>query len=736
MSDLSTHVHQMLDSIGVTPRGVQKSAIDKGLFEGKSIMVCSPTGSGKTLIGEMALLRSVVAGRKGLYLVPLRALGLQVWNVLRERYEPHGVKIGLSTGDYQNEGNELSDRDIIVTTYERADSLLRHGARWLLDVGTVVIDEIQNLGEVKRGARLESAIIRLKHLINDLQLIALSATVGAPDELSEWLECELVESDDRPVPLHCKVLSTSNKQKTVRELVMTTIQSNGQAIVFQRTRREAEVEAFRLAADVGRQLTGDEKTRLDSELESVENWGVSLPPELRTVLHDGTAFHHAGLGPRARGLVERLFQTGRVRVVCATTTLAAGMDLPAKTVVVTNVKAPQEHGQLLSANRLHQMLGRAGRPKYDKAGFGVVLTGSEGEAEEVEKRYFDQVEESGKVLLIPRYDRVRSVLDTPSAMTELLLVTLDVQGEASLEEIEDNLLNDSYLIHCAMRDTKSPMRLLNLGEASATAAIERHALPDSIRAAKQGSFGAVNVREKGETVIGAIVTDWDGSQYACRFSSRLSSDGFVEGPQCSCGRSLDVYGIMCPHLVMLGASAAKELGAVADYVIPLSLSESSPAGVLLKLGLVEGGAAGKLKPTKLGRLINRLYLSIPTAREMLALLPQTEDRASLLWLLRHLISIESGMSLGESFDQLIDALTSTHVPIAELAKTSGFHEGDINGLIETTTWLLHSIHAVGRLGGLLPVMTTAENMIQALDLAQSRGPTSNDNGGYEHNDSA
>jgi len=726
----------MLDSIGVTPRGVQKSAIDKGLLDGKSIMVCSPTGSGKTLVGEMALLRSVIAGKKGLYLVPLRALGLQVWNGLRERYESHGIRVGLSTGDYQNEGNELSDRDIIVTTYERADSLLRHGAPWLLDVGTVVIDEIQNLGEVRRGARLESAIIRLKRLIHDLQLIALSATVGTPLDLSEWLQCELIESDERPVPLHCKVLSTSNKDKTVRELVLTTIQSNGQAIVFQRTRREAEVECFRLAADVGRQLTEGEKARLDSELGSVENWGVSLPPELRTVLHDGTAFHHAGLGPKARGLVEHLFQTGRVRVVCATTTLAAGMDLPARTVVVTNVKTPKEHGQLLSANRLHQMLGRAGRPNHDKVGFGVVLTGSEGEAEEAEKRYFDQVEESGKVLLVPRYDRVRSVLNTPSSMTELLLVALDEQGETSLEEVEDSLLNDSYLIHCAMQDAESPMRLLNLGEISAEAAIERHALPESVRAAKQGSFGAVDIREKGDTVVGAIVTDWDGSQYACRFSSRTSFSGCLEGPQCSCGRSLDAHGMLCSHLLLLGASAATELGAIADYVIPLSLSESSPAGILLKLGLVEGGTAGKLKPTRLGRLINRLYLSIPTAREMLALLPQTEDKTSLLWLLRHLVGIESGGSLGESYDQLIDAITSNRAPISELAKRSGFHEGDINGLIETTTWLLRSIHAVGRLGGLLPVVTIAENMIQALDLARGHGPTGSDNGGYEHNESA
>ena len=115
----------------------------------KSIMISSPTGSGKTLCGEIALLRAVVSGKKGLFLVPLRALAVQVFRTMKERYEHFGISIGLSTGDFQNNGDGLAESDIIITTYERADSLLRSRSKFLSEVGTIVIDEIQTLSFAK-----------------------------------------------------------------------------------------------------------------------------------------------------------------------------------------------------------------------------------------------------------------------------------------------------------------------------------------------------------------------------------------------------------------------------------------------------------------------------------------------------------------------------------------------------------------------------------------------------------
>jgi superfamily II DNA/RNA helicase len=699
------------------PRAVQVDAINRGLLEGESIMVSSPTGSGKTLIGEMALLRSVASEKKGLFLVPLRALAVQIFRTMKERYEHLGVLVGLSTGDFQSSGEELAMYDVIITTYERADSLLRSRSSWLSEIGTVVIDEIQTLSETGRGARLESFIIRIRRTIANLQIVVLSATTGAPDELAEWLGCHLVVSDERPVPLVYRVVSSPDRNAAIKQLVMTTLQGNGQSIVFHRTRREAEALARRLADDVGRQFTSDEKKSLDNDLNSVENWNTNLSSDLRALLHNGIAYHHAGLGFQGRRIVERLFREGKIRVICATTTLAAGMDLPARTVILSNFRSPADHRQLLSANSVHQMLGRAGRPTHDKIGFGIIITGSTGECEEAKRRYFEVSidEKSGKEILTPKYDRISSTLAQPEALAEQLLVTFDMMTSASLDEIENDILGESFLVFCAIRDSKAPMRLLQLGQISAVTVIEQHALPETIQTARKDLLGKTSLREKNETVIGGIVTSLDGGQFTCRFSARLSPLGTVEGPMCSCGLPLSANGILCHHLVTLGMAASRDLGNMADYVIPLSLSESSPLGLLTRLSLVEGDASGKIKPTRLGRAVSRLYLRIPTVRETLAVLPLTEDIKSLLWLLRHVVSIETGMTLDDGYDNLISYLVTTDIAIKDLAYQFELSIGDVFGLFDTSRWLLYAIMVLSDIGGLRKATDLSQGLLEVLE---------------------
>jgi replicative superfamily II helicase len=717
VADVSSKVEEIIGKAGIKTRGIQNLAIDKGLLQGKSIMVSSPTGSGKTFVGELALLRAITSGKKGMFLVPLRALAVQVNQVLKDRYEVFGVQIGISTGDFQNSGEELSENDIIVTTYERADSLLRRNARWISEVGTLVVDEIQTIANLGRGARLESLIIRMRRQLPELQVIALSATVGSPEELAQWMNCELVESDERPVPLVSRVMVAANKIRSLKKLVMTTVQGDGQSIVFNRTRREAEAQAIRLAEDVGRQFTSGEKDRLDLELKSLENVNINLPSDMRALLHDGTAYHHAGLDYQTRRLVERLFDQGLIRVISATSTLAAGMDLPTRTVVLSNTMSPQNYRMFLSANKVHQMMGRAGRPGRDKIGFGIILAGSTGEADRIKNRYFDIMtnQETGKETLTPKYDRIASVLGDPSSLSEQLLVILDMLSSATLEEIENGILGESFLVHSAIRDSKAPMRVLQLGEITAEAAIECHALTDTIHSARKGVLGATKIREQHETVIGGIVTSYGGGQYTCRFSARLAPSGTTEGAMCSCGNPMTEEGILCHHLVALGMIASRELGTLADYVIPLALSETSPLALLIRLGLVEGNLSGKLKPTKLGRTVNRLYLSIPTVRELLALLPTTEDNTQLLWLLRHLISLESGSNLDDSFDHMMAALAATDISVRQLADKIGISIGDMYGLLESSRWLLHSVSIISELGGLSKVLGMSRGLLEALE---------------------
>jgi len=184
---------------------------------------------------------------------------------------------------------------------------------------------------------------------------------------------------------------------------------------------------------------------------------------------------------------------------------------------------------------------------------------------------------------------------------------------------------------------------------------------------------------------------------------------------CSCGTPIDADGILCHHLVALGMAAATELGNMADYVIPLSLSESSPLGLLIRLGLVEGGNEGKLRPTKLGRAANRLYLSIPTVREILALLPMTNSTTEILWLLRHVVAIESGTAVDESFDNLISFLITTNISVGELADQFGLSIGDVYGLVDTSRWLLRSISVLSELGGLARPFELSQRLADVLD---------------------
>jgi helicase len=181
----------------------QIKAIDKGLFDNKNLLICTPTASGKTLIAEMAFLNSVM-NRKGktLYIVPLRALASEKYRDFKTRYELHDFKIGVSSGDLDSNDYYLSNFDLIITVSEKLDSLLRHKVSWINQVKTIIIDEVHLLNDYKRGPTLEIVITLLRQLIPDAQIICLSATVGNADELAKWLNAELINDPWRPVELH------------------------------------------------------------------------------------------------------------------------------------------------------------------------------------------------------------------------------------------------------------------------------------------------------------------------------------------------------------------------------------------------------------------------------------------------------------------------------------------------------------------------------------------------------
>jgi len=183
-------------------RPAQEKAIKKGLLDGKNLLVCTPTASGKTLIAELAALKNIIEKNgKAIYIVPLKALASEKYKDFKKRYD--GIaKVALSIGDIDNADSYLVDYDLIITTSEKLDSLIRHRAPWLSLISTIIIDEIHLLNDPGRGPTLEILITILRQLLKKAQIIGLSATIGNPEELAEWLNAELVEDNWRPVKLH------------------------------------------------------------------------------------------------------------------------------------------------------------------------------------------------------------------------------------------------------------------------------------------------------------------------------------------------------------------------------------------------------------------------------------------------------------------------------------------------------------------------------------------------------
>ena len=181
-------------------RPAQDKAIEAGLLERKNLLICTPTASGKTLIAEIAMVKSILDGKgKAVYIVPLKALANEKFKEFKKKYP--FLQVALSIGDMDSGDGYLSQYDIIVCTAEKLDSLIRHHANWLQDIATLIIDEIHLLNDPGRGPTLEILITMLKNLLPELHLIALSATIGNPRELAEWLDAKLVEDTWRPVEL-------------------------------------------------------------------------------------------------------------------------------------------------------------------------------------------------------------------------------------------------------------------------------------------------------------------------------------------------------------------------------------------------------------------------------------------------------------------------------------------------------------------------------------------------------
>jgi helicase len=183
-----------------TLRPAQYKAIDAGIFDDKSLLICTPTASGKTLVAELAIMNAIFHDKgKCVYIVPLKALANEKFNHFKKM---HTFKTALSSGDIDSDDSYLEKYDLIICTSEKFDSLIRHKTPWLTKIKVVIIDEIHLLNDSSRGPTLEVVITILRKILKNVQLIGLSATIGNPEALAKWLDAELIIDNWRPVKLH------------------------------------------------------------------------------------------------------------------------------------------------------------------------------------------------------------------------------------------------------------------------------------------------------------------------------------------------------------------------------------------------------------------------------------------------------------------------------------------------------------------------------------------------------
>src|SRR5919198_55239 len=390
----------------------QELALSKGVLESQSLLITTPTASGKTLIALMAAIKAIEKGLKVVYLAPLRAIATEKYYYFRVLENVNiidrKIRIRVASSDYDSSGMELADADVVVLTNEKMDSIIRHGAEWISDVGLFVADEIHLLGDRERGPTLEMILTKIRKLYPRSQILALSATVANSENIAKWLSCELIESNWRPTTLvegvydngiarmndgsQFKIETSYTPSSSAIDIAIDSLDNGGQALIFAETRKRTSSLAVKAAEGVYKRLDKTTKKLAAEASSRILNNGddTELTRTLSHVVSMGVGFHHAGLGQSSREIVEESFKAGIIKLITATPTLAAGVNLPARRVILASIlRYDADYGgnMPISVLEYKQLCGRAGRPKYDTRGEAIITAESGLNAGEIYDHY-------------------------------------------------------------------------------------------------------------------------------------------------------------------------------------------------------------------------------------------------------------------------------------------------------------------------------------------------------------
>lgn len=384
---------------------LQQDALNRGrILAGGSLLVVAPTSSGKTFVGELATTRAVAEGRRAVFLFPYKALVNEKYDQFRTLYGEHlDYRVIRCTGDYGDDINTFSrgKYEIAILTYEMFLALALNSATALNSVGLIVVDEVHFIADPNRGMTVE---LLLTYLITTRergiapQLIALSAVIGGVNDFDAWLNCDLLMSDRRPVPLvegvidrtgcyqfldldgqvkteqllpQRSIIQRKDKpgaQDVIVPLVQKLVAAGEKVIVFRNQRGKAEGCASYLADSLG--SPGDA-----SMVGLLPAGDISTSSrKLRHCLSSGTAFHTSNLSREEREMVERAFRSpiGSIKALAATTTVAAGINTPADTVIIAEQEFRGEDGRPFTVAEYKNMAGRAGRLGITDRGRSII----------------------------------------------------------------------------------------------------------------------------------------------------------------------------------------------------------------------------------------------------------------------------------------------------------------------------------------------------------------------------
>jgi len=390
---------------------VQEEAVEKGAFDGKSLLVCAPTSSGKTFIGEMVAVTYALTGKKTLYLVPFKSIAEEKYVEFTEKYgKPEvGLIIRISDQDHRETDEEIKvgNYDITILTYEKLTALLVTNSGLLDTCNCVIVDEIQMIMDPDRGGNLELLLTKIKATKNNTQVIGLSAVLSNLNGFDEWLGAEVIYHQERPVELYQGVLRPDNifeyrtwntrstgeeqfKSNTLYDLVNELLENDEQVIII----RNSVPETTRTARELSRILSylpasSKAIAKLNEEPET------ETRDELLKTLRYSIAFHNADCELGERLAVEEGFRSGEIRIIVATTTLSTGVNLPCKTIILAdNQKWSMVRGNLQQVNwsvsEVHNIFGRAGRlGQNDKFGRGILIASNQREYRLIQGAYLN-----------------------------------------------------------------------------------------------------------------------------------------------------------------------------------------------------------------------------------------------------------------------------------------------------------------------------------------------------------